>query len=91
MAGRRSPVRRPHFFIRVQTFAAPVVVEEPHPRSRCRTRLARIERNCHSCLPVRTSKPLHVAGRHLLRKGDIVNLRTHHHDIATDDGREETP
>jgi hypothetical protein len=28
----------------------------------------------------------HVAGRHFLREGNIVNLRTHHHDIATDDG-----
>ena len=33
--------------------------------------------------PVRTSN---VARRHLLCKGDIVNFRPHHHDVATDDG-----
>src|SRR5437762_507694 len=31
-------------------------------------------------------KASHVAGRHLLCKRHIVNLRAHHHDVATDDG-----
>ena len=27
----------------------------------------------------------HVAGWHLRNKGNIVDLRPHHHDVATDD------
>ena len=29
----------------------------------------------------------HVAGWHLLHEGNVVNLGTHHHDVATDDRR----
>ena len=29
----------------------------------------------------------HLAGRHDLREGDVVDLRSHHHDVADDHGR----